>query len=185
MSIWTPPAVSRDLRGETDQRQVEALKALRDEAQWSWVEEFNRDLHNVYPGMKLLWCPDPAPVEAVAMGARPGRWGILMPSVKGGPVSVKPILGPNDEFVDPSCNASAIFESLRQGDWWSPEAKRERERAQAEAKRMKKRREQQERDDFNQEVLEHYLAKSRAFVSMSGPWAQNQSGRKAIKKEKT
>jgi hypothetical protein len=113
--LWTPPAVSQELREETAQRKGEALKALRDEAQWKWVAEFNRDLEAVWPGMRLLWCPDPAPVEAVAMGARPGRWGILMPSQTGGPGSVKPIIGPDGEFVDPSANASAIFDQLRVG----------------------------------------------------------------------
>jgi hypothetical protein len=106
------------------------------------------------------------------MGARPGRWGILMPSQTGGPGSVKPIIGPDGEFVDPSANASAIFDQLRREDWWNPEVKRERERAQAEAKRAAEKRKQQERDEMTEDILEAYLAKTRAFVSMNSdqPW---------------
>jgi hypothetical protein len=185
MALWTPPTVSRELRDETSQREGEAFKGLIDE-NWKWVQDFNRDLENVWPGMRLLWCPDPAPVEAVTMGARPGRWGILMPSQTGGPGSVKPILGPDGEFVDPSLNASAIFDQLRAGDWWNPQVRRDRERAKEAARVASEKRKQQERDEMTEDIMERYLAVSRAQVSMSRdtPWAQNQAGRKAIKAAK-
>ena len=183
MTLWKPPAVSTRLSEETQRREAEAGKALAYERKVKWVEDFNRDLENVWPGMRLVWCPDPAPVEAVAMGARPGRWGILMPSKHGGPSSVKPIIGPDGCFVDPSVNASAIFDSLREQDWWNPEVRRERERVQEEARRAAEKRKQQEREDRDREVLERYLAVSRAQVSMNRdtPWTQNAQGRRAKK----
>lgn len=183
--IWTPPRVSQELRNETAKREAQAVQGLIDEAAWKWVEDFNRDLENVQTGMRLVWCPDPAPVDAVAMGARPGRWGILMPGVKGGPASVKPIVGPDGEFVDPSSNASAIFDYLRGQDWLNPEVRRDRERAQEEARRAAERRKEQEQEEFDRETLERWLAVSRPQISMnrSSPWTQNASGRKP-KKEK-
>ena len=183
MTLWKPPAVSTRLSEETQRREAEAGKALAYERKVKWVEDFNRDLENVWPGMRLVWCPDPAPVEAVAMGARPGRWGILMPSKDGGPSSVKPIIGPDGCFVDPSVNASAIFDSLREQDWWNPEVRRERERAQEEARRAAEKRKQQEREERDLEVLEQYLAGTRTFVSMNRdtPWTQNAQGRRAKK----
>jgi hypothetical protein len=185
MGIWTPPAVSRELREETAQREARAQHGLQTEVSASWVQDFNRDLEAIWPGMRLVFCPDPAPVDAVAMGARPGRWGVLMPSQTGGPGSVKPILGPDGEYVDPSANGSAILDGLRAGDWWNPEVKRERERAQAEAKRASEKRKQQERDQMTEEILETYLAKTRAFVSMNRdqPWTQNAAGKRAAKRK--
>lgn len=179
MGVWVPPTVSPKLQEETRRREAEAAQGLIDQ-QWAWVEEFNRDLEGVWPGMRLKWCPDPAPIDAVAMGARPGRWGILMPSQNGGPGSVKPIVGPDGGFVDPSLNASAIFDSLREQDWWNPQVRRERDRARVEAERAAERRKQQERDERNAEVLERYLAGTRAQVSMSRdvPWTQNSAGRR-------
>jgi hypothetical protein len=185
--LWSPPKVSTRLREESAEREAAAMQGL-DEARWKWVEDFNRDLENVWPGMRLLWCPDPAPVDAVAIGALPGRWGILMPSVHGSPQSVKPIVGPDGCFVDPSSNASAIFDGLRAGDWWNPEVRKDRERAQAEAERVKQKRLEQEREERDAWVMERYLSGNRASVSMSrdSAWAQNQSGRRAVKqKERT
>jgi hypothetical protein len=62
----------------------------------------------------VLGCPDPAPVDATAIGARPGRYGLLFPSVMGGPVNVIRFSGPNDEFVEPG---SWVFDMLRAHDW--------------------------------------------------------------------
>lgn len=184
MSGWRPPTVSSRLSEETQRREAEASKALSYEQKLKWVEEFNRDLENIWSGMRLLWCPDPAPVEAVAMGARPGRWGILVPGLHGAPASVKPILGPDDSYVDPSLNASAIFENLKQQDWWNPRVRRERERAKVEAERAAERRKEQEREERDLEVLERFLAGTRTQVSMNRdtPWTQNAAGRKGRKR---
>lgn len=175
MSLWTPPSVSAKLRQETARREAEAVQGLVDESRWKWVQDFNRDLEAVWPGMRLIWCPDPAPLDAVAMGARPGRWGILMPSQTGGPGSVKPLLGENDEFVEPG---GWVFDMLRQQDWWNPEVRHARRKVEEEAQRAAERRKEQEREEANAEVLERFLAGTRAQVSMNRdvPWAQNAAG---------
>jgi hypothetical protein len=181
--IWTPPSVSKEYREETARREGTADAGLIDQ-KWKWVEDFNRDLENVWQGMRLIWCPDPAPVEAVAMGAKPGRWGILVPGKDGGPASVKPIIGPDGEFVDPSLNASAIFEQLAAGDWWDPRVRRDRERALAEAKRAKEKRREQEREERTDWILERYWAATHPSVSMNrdSKWSNTSAGKRGVKR---
>lgn len=184
MSLWVPPAASRELREETRRREAEALHGLRLDHQEEYRKEFNRDLERVWPGMRLVWCTDPAPVDAVAMGARPGRWGILMPSQTGGPGSVKPLVGPDGEsYAEPG---AWVFDMLREQDWWNPEVRRERERVQEELKRAKRKREQQEHEARVEEALERYMAGTRTQVSMnrSTPWAQNASGYRRVRGRK-
>jgi hypothetical protein len=182
--IWTPPGVSHRLREETARREGTADAGLIDQ-RWKWVEDFNRDLEGVWSGMRLKWCPDPAPVEAVAMGAKPGRWGILIPGRGGGPASVKPIMGPDGEFVDPSLNASAIFEQLAAADWWDPRVRRDRERAQEEAKRASAKRKQEESDERTDWILERYWAATHPSVSMNrdSKWSNTNAGRRAVNKK--
>lgn len=179
--MWTPPKVTRELIAERQQRESLALQALKAERDQSFQEEFNRELERVWPGMRLLWCPDPAPVDAVAMGARPGRWCILMPSQTGGPGSVKPLLGPSEEYVEPG---SWVFDMLREQDWWNPEVRRERERVQAELARAKDKREAREREERMELMMDHVNANARTFVSMNRdtPWSQNVRGRRGVKK---
>src|SRR3954464_1893824 len=97
MSLWVPPKLSRELTEERHRRETMALNGLQADALDNWRREFNRDLERIQPGMKLVWCPDPAPTEAVVMGARPGRWGIIMPPQQGGPAYVKPLLAEDGE----------------------------------------------------------------------------------------
>ena len=183
--MWTPPTVSRELRQATMLREAMAAEGLKQERE-KWVDDFNRDLDRIWQGMRLVWCPDPAPVEAVAMGAKPGRWGILMPSQTGGPASVKPIVGPDECFVDPSMNASMIFDTLRRSDMWNSEVRADRRRAEREAERAAEKRKQEEREERTQDILERYLAGTRTQVSMNRdtPWAQNAAGYNRIKGSK-
>lgn len=182
MAQFTPPAVSKRLRDETARREAQADPGLI-ETRWKWVEDFNRDLEAVWSGMRLKWCPDPAPVEAVAMGAKPGRWGILIPGKDGGPASVKPIIGPAGEFVDPSLNASAIFEQLRACDWWNPLVRKDRERALHEAKKATAKRKQEEHDERTDWIVERYWAATHPSVSMnrSSKWSNNNAGKRGRK----
>lgn len=178
MDFWVPPPVSQELREETRKREARALHGLRVEHQQQWVDEFNRDLENIWPGMRLVWCHDPAPVEAVAMGARPGRWGILLPSQTGGPGSVKPLLADDGEgYVEPG---AWVFDMLRAQDWWNPEVRRDRERVQRELEAAKLKREEDERRAADEWCVERYLAGTRASVSMNrdAPWSQNVAGRR-------
>lgn len=184
MSMWTPPTVSRELLDERQKREAEALRALRVEHQQKWVDDFNRDLERCWSGMRLVWCPDPAPVEAVAMGAQPGRWGILMPSQTGGPGSVKALTGDDGEsYVEPG---SWVFDMLRATDWWNPEVRRDRERVQRQLAEAKEKRKQQERRERDEEMADKWKKLTTASISMntSRPWTQNLNGRRYAKKNK-
>jgi len=179
---WVPPKVSKELREETERREGAALQALQLDHIWAYKKEFDADLNRIVEGMKLVWCPDPAPVEAVTMGARAGRWGLLCPPIKGGPWSIKPLLGDDgDSYVEPG---SWVFDMLRAQDWWNPEVRRDRERAMEELERTKKRREQQEHEDRTQEMLERWMAATRTQVSMNSnsKWSQNVRGKRGTLK---
>lgn len=181
MTSFAPPKVAAALRDETVRREAHAFLGLLTDDGSAWWREFNRDLEHFCPGMRLVFCPDPCPVEAVALGARPGRWGVMVPSMHGGPVSVKAFAGPNDEHVEPG---TWVFDMLRSHDWGDPRVMRDRERAQEEAARAADRRRERERQERDEDVLERYLAVSRAQVSMSRdvPWSQNAAGRRGTRR---
>jgi hypothetical protein len=180
---FAPPKVSHELRDETRRREQHAFLGLVTDDGSDWWRGWNRDLEHFCTGMRLVFCPDPCPVEAVAMGARPGRWGILVPSMLGGPVSVKAFAGPNDERVEPG---SWVFEMLRSHDWGDPRVRRDRARAAEEAARATERRKQAERDARDEEVLERYLAGTRTQVSMNPDtaWGQNARGARLMRGER-
>lgn len=175
---WAPPKVSHRLRDETQRREAHAFLGLTTDDGSAWWRDWNRDLEAFMPGLRLCFAPDPCPVEAAAIGARPGRWGLLFPSVMGGPRSVSSFSGPNDEFVEPG---AWVFDMLRANDWHNPEVRRERERRLEAAERARKRREEAEDEQRTEEILERYLAGTRAFVSMNRdtPWSQNVAGRRS------
>lgn len=177
--MWLPPGVTQEMFKERQRREGEAMQALDPAGQQEWVERFNRELKAIDPYLKLLWCPDPAPVDAVACGAQPGRWHVMRHN-PGAPISLLPITGPDGQYVEPN---SAVFEKLRASDWWSPEVMRERKRVKEELERAKERREAQERAAFDQEMLERWQAVSRAQISMSRdqPWSQNVKGRRRVR----
>lgn len=169
------PEVARDLLAKRRQRETVASEAFDAEAQWRWVKQFNYELRAIDPLLQLVWCPDPAPVEAVAAGAKPGRFNVLRHN-EGAPLSVYPIEGPDGEFVEPG---SGVFEMLRRADLWSAENQRERERRLKELAYRRERREETEREERNQDAFERWLAVSRTQISMdtSVPWSQNAAGR--------
>lgn len=174
--MWLPPGVTEELYEERQAREGVAMAAMSAEDQQAWVDGFNRELRQIDPYLKLLWCPDPAPVDAVACGAQPGRWHVMRHN-PGAPISLLPITGPEGEYVEPT---SRVFDMLRASDWWNPEVNRERKRVAAEMERAKERRQAEEHRQANEEVYERYLAATRAQVSMSRstPWSQNSSGRR-------
>jgi hypothetical protein len=178
-----PPRLTRQLERERVEREAVTLAALRGDAQDQWRREFNAQLERVVHGMKLMWCPDPAPVDAVAQGAFPGRWNLVWPGFNGGPLAVLPLvltadgprLGGEGEFVEPG---SWVFDHLAESDMWSERVMRERRRIKREAEEAKRRREETERREFNLECLEAWKAVSRTQVSMNTdtPWGQNARG---------
>jgi hypothetical protein len=174
---FAPPKVSHRLRDETARREATAFLGLTTDDGSDWWRGWNRDLEAFMPGLRLCFAPDPCPVDATAIGARPGRFGLLFPSVMGSPRSVSSFAGPNDELVEPG---SWVFDWLRENDWQNPDVLRDRKRAQEAAERAKAKREQDDHDRMTADILERYLAGSRAFVSMNrdSPWTQSHAGRR-------
>lgn len=181
MSLWVPPEVSRELMEERLQREAVALHGLQGQRDIKFQEEFNRDLENIWPGMRLVWCTDPAPVEAIVMGAKPGRWGILLPSQTGGPGSVKPLVGRDGEsYVEPG---SWVFDMLKAMDEWNPDVRRERKRVTEELERAKKKRIKQEEEEFDAETYEIWRSRNSVNVSFSGNgWTNSTRGRRSRRK---
>jgi hypothetical protein len=178
-----PPRLTRKLEQERAEREAVALAALQGDSRDQWRREFNAQLERVVHGMKLMWCPDPAPLDAVAQGAHPGRWNLVWPGYSGGPLTVQPLvlvdgepsIGGDGGFVEPG---SWVFDRLAQMDLWSERVQRERRRIKREAEEAKRRREEQERRDFDLECLEAWKAVSRTQVSMNTDtaWGQNARG---------
>lgn len=175
MSVWVPPTVARELARESQRREAEAEKALMREQRWGWVREFNAQLDRVVPGMRLALCPDPAPLDAVAQGAKPGYWHVTWPGYHGGPLNIMPLEDAIGARLEPG---SWVFDKLARMDLWNERAVRERNRIRREAEVAKARRKELERAERDQDILERYLAVSRTSVSMNRdtPWAQNHAG---------
>lgn len=173
-NMFVPPSVTQELLEQRYAREAEAFKALRDENHWQWVQEFNHDLKSVDHRLQLVWCPDPAPVEAAAAGAQPGRWNLVRHN-EGAPISCIPLVGENGEYREPG---SWVFDMLRRSDLWNPAVTRDRKRAERELKGAKERREQLETEERRERMLDSWKAVSRTQVSMntSVPWAQNMAG---------
>lgn len=186
-SLFVPPLVAQRLQEESRRREAETLKALAGDHQYAWKREFDAQLDRVVHGMSLAFCPDPAPVDAVGQGAQPGRWHVVWPSYHDGPLNVQPLtrdpvtgeprLGGTGGFVEPG---SWVFDALAAADLWSERVQKDRRRIAREMEEAKARRVERERAERDEDVLERYLAASRAFVSMdrSLPWSQNSAGRR-------
>lgn len=177
---FVPPEVSRELLRERHRREAEAMKGVQDEQRWAWKKEFDAQLDRVVEGMKVVFCPDPAPVDAVAMGAQPGRWNLIWPGYHGAPLNVMALETPDGEFREPG---AWVFDMLAENDMWSERVQRDRRRIKREAEEASRRRKEQERAAGDQEVLERFLAATRTQISMntSTPWSQNVAGRRKAK----
>lgn len=177
--IFVPPKVSYELQQETLRREAEGLLELKVEAKFKWAKEFEAELKRIdHRLFGPVFCPDPAPLDAVAMGAQPGRWHVGREN-EGAPTSLLPIMGPNGEYMEPT---SRVFEQLKAMDWWDDRVlrdKRKRERQMEEAKRI---REERERKEFDEEMYERFLAVSRTQVSMNRDtaWSQNVAGKRRM-----
>lgn len=170
--LYLPPAVLRDMRLEREQH---ALAHMETAQQSAVCREFNPDLERIDPLLSLVFCREPAPFEVVAAGARPGRYNVMRESYRGGPRTFMPIVGPSGEFVEPT---SRLFDTLKSQDWWDPAVMRDVRARDDRIEDARRKREQDELEEANADVLERWLAVSRAQVSMSRdtPWAQNSAG---------
>jgi hypothetical protein len=190
MSLFIPPRVSRELQEESRRREMEAARAMVGDDRLAWKKEFDAQLERIVHGMRLAFCPDPAPLDAVAQGAYPGRWHLVWPGYNGGPLVLQPLVvdhatgepsvGGDGAFVEPG---SWVFDRLAEMDLWSDRVQRERRRIRREAEEAKRRREERERADAVDDILERYKAVTRAQVSMNRdtPWSQNHAGRRGAK----
>lgn len=180
MSLWVPPKVSQELLDERARREAAVQKVALVEERWKWKKEFDAQLDRIVEGMQIVFCPDPCPLEANAAGLQPGRWNLVWPGYRGGPLNVKALEDDSGAFVEPG---SWVFDMLAREDMWNERATRERNRIKREADEAKARRVERERAARDQDMLDRYLAATRTFVSMdrSQPWTQNASGRKARK----
>lgn len=190
MSLFLPPRVSRELQEESRRREIEAAKVMIGDERLDWKREFDAQLERIVAGMRLAFCPDPAPLDAVGQGAFPGRWHLVWPSYHGGPLNLQPLVispetgkatvGGSGGFVEPG---SWVFDRLAESDLWSERVQRERRRIRREAEEAGRRREEQERRDRDADVLERFKAVTRTQVSMNRdtPWSQNAAGARRTK----
>lgn len=172
--MFIPPTVAHELLEKRYQREAEAFKALRDENHWQWVQEFNHDLKAVDHRLQLVWCPDPAPLEAAAAGAQPGRWNVVRHN-EGAPLSCIPLVGEDGEYREPG---AWVFDMLKRSDLWNSSVTHDRRRREKEIAAAKERREALETEERQARLIERWNAVSRTQVSMntSVPWAQNMDG---------
>lgn len=189
MSLFLPPRVSAELQEESRRREMEAARAMVGDDRIAWKKEFDAQLEHIVHGMRLAFCPDPAPLDAVAQGAYPGRWHLVWPGFNGGPLVLQPLVidsagkasvGGDGAFVEPG---SWVFDRLAEQDLWSERVQRDRRRIRREAEEAKRRREEQERADADRDVLERIKAVTRTQVSMNRdtPWSQNHAGQRQAK----
>lgn len=192
--LWVPPVVEKRLREESARREQAALRTLSTEHRFKWKREFDAQLDRVVPGMVLAWCPEPAPLDAVAQGALPGRWHVMWPAYNGGPlVNLLPLvrdwgtgdarLGGEGDYAEPG---SWVFDKLAEADMWNDRAMRDRRRIQREAEEAKRRRKEIEDAEFDLETFEHWKAVSRTQISMNRDtaWGQNARGASIARAER-
>ncbi len=174
--FWVPPAVSEEMLEQRRQREAQGLKALQTDALFAEKKRWDRELAAIDPGLKLVWCPDPAPIEAAAMGAVPGRWN-LMRAINGVPPTFIALQTPEGDYLEPG---SHIFETLARSDLWDERNMRERERRVEQLRRASAREKEREREERQQEIKERMKAIRETSVSMNRdvPWSQNVAGRK-------
>ena len=158
------------------------MKAIRGEHDVQWVREFNSELQRVDHRLKLVWCPDPAPVEAVATGAQPGCWHIARDNQQANaPLSLIPLQWPDGTPRDPG---AWVFDMLARTDLWNPNVRHERERRLRQLEQARERRENREREERRQELRERVNAIRETSISFNrdNPWHQNVAGRRGARR---
>lgn len=179
MSLWVPPKVTAELLEERRRREAVTLNALRAENEWEQVKHWNKELARVEPNLKLVYCPDPAPVDAAAAGAKPGRWHIVRFN-PGSPINFILLETPEGDYAEPG---SWMFDLLRKSDLWNAQVQRERESLRRRAEDAKRRAEANFRQARDEEMADAIRAHTRTQISMnrSTPWSQNATGARAAK----
>lgn len=164
MGLLLPPGL-RDSTREYEAEVLSMVDRFRSVMDW-----FNRELREIDVNLELIFAPPTVKV----VGLMPGRWHIMR-HMPGGPPTLIPYVGPNDEYLDPD---SGIFEMLRRSDMWDERAagdQRRRVEASAAAASRQKAREAEAR---REEIKERMAAATRVQVSMNRDvaWTQNHAG---------
>lgn len=177
--LYLPPSVLRERRLENEAKAFASGVFVRDDT----CREFDPLLKSVEPALSMLWCREPAPLEVVAAGARPGRYNIVREPPEDAPVTFIPVVGPDGEYVEPT---SRVFDMLAEMDWWDGRVKRDREELRQRAEDARSKAHAEEMRRISDEAWERWQAVSRAQVSMnrSVPWSQNHAGERAAKAER-
>lgn len=178
--MWVPPKVSQELLQERYQREATALEAISADHEWKWKKEFDAQLEVVDPYLQLVWCPDPAPFEAVAAGASPGRWHIARHN-PGAPMSLIALETDDGGFREPG---AWVFDMLAGSDLWDDRVVRDRERKVRDLEAQRDAREARERAERREELKDRVNAIRRTSVSMNRDtaWSQNAQGRRGARK---
>lgn len=177
--LYLPPGVTREMLAERHEREAAAHASgvfVRDNR----CREFNPLLLSIDPYLSMVFCREPAPLEAVACGARPGRYNLVL-ETPGVPVTFIPIIDPDGGYVEPT---SEVFTRLGEMDWHDPRVQRHRKMEAQHLEDARAKREQEERRERDEDVYERYMAGNRAFVSMNrdAPWTQSARGRRGARR---
>lgn len=164
--LWTPPGVRREKDVVArDTADIRLAAALRGQLDW-----WNRELKAIDENLEMVWFDDGVDI----VGVVPNRYHVLRvspdPTV---PVNIIPITDDEGGFVEPN---SAVFDRLRAGDMWNDRAVMDREKRRADAQAAAERQRERETEDRQAEILERWVAATRAQVSFGdAPWSQNMS----------
>lgn len=175
-TLFVPPAVAAELVEERRRREAATLNVLREEAVY---DHWNKELRQIEPNLQLVWCPDPAPVDAAAAGAKPGRWHIVRHN-PAAPMTFITLEGPDGSYREPG---GWMLDKLREGDLWNAQVARDREALKRRTEDARRREEARLREERDNEVIEAYKAATRTQVSMNRDvaWSQNASGQRAAR----
>jgi hypothetical protein len=169
--LWIPPSVSDEYRDSTRQFNAELSEMLHFTnavcAQW------NPELEKIDPLLKLAKAKE----NVVSPVVRAGFYHLVRMNTDC-PWTAEPLAHPVDgSFVEPTI---AMLDMLRANDLQNARVTMDRKLAEERDRREKQSAKDREREDRQQEIVEKWLAVSRAQVSMSSdqPWSQNVAGRR-------
>lgn len=179
--LYLPPGVTREMLAKREEREASAFEGgvfASDDR----CREFTKLLKHIDPHLSMVFCKEPAPLEAVACGARPGRYNLVR-ETPGSPVTFIPVISQDGGYAEPT---SQIFELLKSMDWQDPRVQRDRRLEDQRLEDAKVKAEREEMRRMNEEVYEDFVARTRTQVSMNRDtaWGQNAAGAKKARGQK-
>lgn len=175
MPLWVPPRVSRELADNAARDRAEIQHAVSHLK--GTLEHWNRELRQIDDRLEMAWFDENVSVPGVV----PCRYHILRRNEPPAPMSIIPVVGPNDEYVEPD---SGVFNMLLRQDMWSESAQADKRKRESLARAAADRERERDTEARRAEIVERIQAANRAFVSMNRdvPWSQNVSGRRGVRK---